>query len=219
MRPVFRPGKTLSLIAAALAPLASPAQTFFVTVDGGGVTVSPDGQNAGAPYPSVISITDSFGYIVDLNIALNGVSHTFSDDFDILLQGPNGALVMLMSDSGGNRAMSGVNLVFDDASPLLLTSAQITSGTYRPSNNGAADDALPAPAPGAPYSTSLSVFNGINPLGDWKLWVFDDRNNDGGSIASWSLQLELTPVPEPSTFALATLGLGCLMLVRRRAKR
>jgi subtilisin-like proprotein convertase family protein len=218
MRLVFRAGKTQFAIAAVLLPLTLTAQTFFVTVDGGGVTVNESGQNAGSPFPSTISISDSFGLIVDLNVVLNGVSHTFSDDFDILLVGPNGAAVMIMSDSGGSHPMSNLTLTFDDASPLTLGSAQIVSGTYRPVNNGGVDN-LPLPAPGEPYGTLLSAFNNISPEGDWKLFVFDDRNNDAGSIASWSLQFELTPVPEPSTFALAALGFGCLLFGRRRSKR
>ena len=216
---MIRAGKTQFALAAVLLPLALNAQTFFVTVDGGGVTVSDSGQNAGSPYPSTISISDSFGLIVDLNVVLNGVSHAFSDDFDIILQGPNGAAVMILSDSGGNHTMANVTLTFDDASPFLLTSAQITTGTYRPSNNGSVSDDFPAPAPAAPYGNTLSVFNNISPEGDWKLFVFDDRNTDGGSIASWSLQFELTPVPEPSTLALAALGFGCLLFGRRRFKR
>jgi len=216
---VLRTGKIQLALAGILLPLTVSAQTFFVTVDGAGVTVGQNGQVAGSPYPSTISISDSFGFIVDLDVILNGVSHTFSDDFDIVLQGPNGATVMIMSDSGGNHTMANVNLTFDDASPILLTSAQIVSGVYRPSNNGALEDALPSPAPAAPYSSALSIFNNISPQGDWKLFVFDDRNNDGGSISSWSLRFELTPVPEPSTFALGALGLGCFFLGRRRRSK
>jgi subtilisin-like proprotein convertase family protein len=217
---VLRTGKTQLALAGLLLPLTLSAQTFFVTVDGAGVTVGENGQVAGSPYPSTISISDSVGFVVfDLDVILNGVSHTFSDDFDIVLQGPNGAAVMIMSDSGGNHTMANLNLTFDDASPLLLTSAQIVSGVYRPSNNGALEDALPSPAPIAPYSAALSVFNNISPNGDWKLFVFDDRNNDSGSIASWSLRFELTPVPEPSTFALGALGLGCFFLGRRRRSK
>lgn len=209
----------LALVSLVVLPLTLSAQTFFVTVDGSGVTVSPSGQNAGVPYPSVITISDSFGFIVDLNVVLNGVSHTFSDDFDILLQGPNGAMVMLLSDTGGNNAMSNVTLTFDDLGAVLSESSPIVTGTYRPVNNGATNDVMPSPAPVGPYGTMLSAFNGINPLGDWNLFVFDDRNTDGGTISSWSLQFELTPIPEPSTWSLAMLGLGCAFLMRRRRSK
>jgi hypothetical protein len=51
------------------------------------------------------------------------------------------------------------------------------------------------------------------------LFVADDRNNDGGFITGWSIQFELTPVPEPSTWALLAMGLGSVFLVRRRFRR
>jgi hypothetical protein len=45
-----------------------------------------------------------------------------------------------------------------------------------------------APAPAAPYGTTLSVFNGSNPNGQWKLWIEDLYNGDLGQLAGgWSL--------------------------------
>jgi subtilisin-like proprotein convertase family protein len=211
--------KTQLAIAAVLLPLSVSAQTFFVTVDGGGATVGSGAAGVGTPYPSTISITDSFGIIVDLNVVLHGVTHAIAQDFDIVLVGPNGQSVMLMSDSGGNNAINGLTLTFDDAALAGLGSGQIVSGTYLPSNNGGLDDGLPGPGPSAPYGPSLAVFNNITPMGDWQLFVYDDKNNDGGQITGWSLQMELTPVPEPSTYALLALGLGSVFLVRRRMRR
>ena len=216
---MLRPMKTQLALAAVLLPLSVSAQTFFVTVDGGGVSVDSGAANQGAPYPSVISITDSFGIIVDLNVVLHGVTHAVPQDFDIVLVGPNGQSVMLFSDSGGNNAINGLTLTFDDAALVALGNGQITSGTYLPSNNGGLDDGLPGPGPTAPYGPSLAVFNNITPMGDWNLFVYDDRNNDGGQITGWSLQFELTPVPEPSTYALLALGLGSAFFVRRRMRR
>jgi hypothetical protein len=211
---------TLAIIVGALLPLSLFAQSIIVTVDGDGVTVGNGAAAPGSPYPSIINITDSFGTILDLNVILHGVSHTFSDDFDILLLGPNGAAVMLLSDTGGSHGMSGVELTFDDsAAGELSPSAQIVSGTYRPSNNGGGADNMPAPAPNQQYLTVLSAFNGIEPTGDWQLFIADDRSGDGGLITGWSLQFTLAAVPEPSTWALMALGLGSVFFARRRFTR
>jgi hypothetical protein len=47
-----------------------------------------------------------------------------------------------------------------------------------------------APAPAPPHGTTLSVFNGVNPNGAWRLFVVDDAGADVGSIAGgWSLNI------------------------------
>jgi hypothetical protein len=102
-----------------------------------------------------------------------------------------------MSDVGGEFSVSSANLTFDDTGPAL-TSGPVVSGTYKPTNlsdmDGTADD-YPSPAPTGPYSSTLSVFNGTDPAGQWKLFVVDDYYlADGGSfLGGWSL--EFTPAP------------------------
>ena len=74
----------------------------------------------------------------------------------------------------------------------LPDSAEITSGTWRPTDYGSGD-VLPLPAPGRPYGTNLAVFNGLDPNGVWRLFVADDTDGDSGSIANgWVLQLTVT---------------------------
>ena len=48
----------------------------------------------------------------------------------MLLVGPTGVKVRLMSDVGRGNALANVNLIFDDTGILADTTA-ITSGTYR----------------------------------------------------------------------------------------
>ncbi|MFM6345350.1 MAG: Calx-beta domain-containing protein, partial [Dolichospermum sp.] len=51
-------------------------------------------------------------------------------------------------------------------------------------------DFFNSPAPGGPYGTDFSVFNGINPNGTWSLYVVDDAGGDVGTIAGgWSLNI------------------------------
>jgi hypothetical protein len=118
------------------------------------------------------------------------MSHTFPDDIDILLVGPFGQNVILMSDAGGSLDINSVTLTFDDFAPSQLPDGgQIVSGTFQPSNFGVGDT-FPAPAPPPPYGSALGVFNGTNPNGAWSLYVIDDAGADIGAIAGgWSLNI------------------------------
>src|SRR5207253_7219073 len=103
----------------------------------------------------------------------------YPDDIDVLLVGPSGQTVMLMSDAGGESGATGISSVtitFDDsAASAIPDESIITSGTYKPTNYAdthhgeSVNDSFTASAPSAPYGTTLSVFNGTNPNGVWRL--------------------------------------------------
>src|SRR5262249_57206133 len=98
---------------------------------------------------------------------------------DVLLVGPGGQKLLLMSDAGGGTDAVNVNLTFDDAAAAI--GATVVSGTFRPTNIGAGD-LFPAPAPAGPYpDTQLSIFNCLNPNGTWSLYVVDDAATDIGN--------------------------------------
>ena len=146
----------------------------------------PDGN--ASPYPSTIAVAGMSGLITNVTVKLNGLSHTYPDDLDLLLVGPGGQKVLLMSDAGGGFDVGNVNLTFDSAATSSLpNNAQILSSTYLPTNYGSSDS-FSAPAPMEPYGTSLSEFNGTTPNGSWQLFVVDDEALDIGSIAGgWQL--------------------------------
>ena len=156
-------------------------------------------ETAGAPsgpYPSLINVSNVPGTIAGLVVTLTNISHTRPDDIDVLLVGPGGQRVMLMSDAGGANGLSFVTLNFSDtATANLPDTTSIVGGTYRPSNFITAE-VLPAPAPQAPYSTSLSVFDGTSPNGTWRLFATDDATNGaGGAINGWFLNMALVITP------------------------
>lgn len=139
-------------------------------------------------FPSTITVSGVPASIRKLSVTLSGVSHTSSGDLDVLLVGPGGQQVVLMSDAGTQSAAN-ISLTFDDdAAASLPASGALTSGVYRPTNHGLSD-LFPQPAPILNYGTTLSVFNNTNPNGTWKLFVIDDALADVGSIAGWSLSL------------------------------
>jgi M6 family metalloprotease-like protein len=152
--------------------------------------------SAASPYPATCTVSGYPGVVSEVAVTLNQINHGWPDDLDILLVGPQGQSAMLMSDAGGAHALTNVTLVFRDAAAAaLLDGAQITAGTWRPSDFESGDT-LPSPAPAGPYGTALSVFAGVNPAGTWKLFVYDDTEGDAGNIAGgWSLRLSQPTSP------------------------
>jgi len=150
------------------------------------------GASTGAPsnpYPSNINVSGITGTVSKVTVDLFNFNHTFPSDVDVLLVGPGGQRLLLMSDAGGGTDSVNVNLTFDDAAAAI--GATVVSGTFRPTNIGAGD-LFPAPAPVGPYPDPqlLSVFNGVNPNGTWSLYVVDDAAVDIGNFnGGWRLNI------------------------------
>jgi subtilisin-like proprotein convertase family protein len=157
------------------------------------VTIPQSGT--GTPYPSTINVANVAGTITRVTVTLNELSHTFPADLDILLVGPQGQRSILMSDAGSGEDLVLTRLTFQDGSPSLPVSGQISSGTYSPSNYEAAPDNFPAPGPGSILAgnTPLSAFNGTNPNGTWSLYIVDDGAPDSGTLLNgWLLNIQTT---------------------------
>jgi hypothetical protein len=104
--------------------------------------------------------------------------------------------------------------VFDDQAATSLPSGTIVSGTYKPTNLITnPPDVFPPPAPGGPYGSLLSVFNGTNSNGTWRLFINDFAPPDSGTIAG-GFGLQITIVPEPASLFL--IALGFLTIAARR---
>ncbi len=175
------------------AAIAAPAQTFTNTTS---IAVPSTGTTSGvaSPYSSNITVSGVVGTVNKVTVSLRNLSHTFPDDIDVLLVGPTGAKMLLMSDTGGSLDVNNVTLTFDDTAAVSLPdSTQITTGTFKPTNIGAGDT-FAAPAPAAPYAATLSTFNNLNPNGTWSLYILDDTAGDAGTMAlGWSLTIQTMP--------------------------
>lgn len=179
---------------------------------GGPSTVSTSGANNGSVYPWTVNVSGvpASGVVVE-SVTLNGVTHTYPDDLDILLQSPTGTNVILMSDAGGDPNISGNTYTFMDDSPAMSDAGINNSGMYRPTNYGTPDDWPTAPGPGSftQATPTLALFGGdLN--GDWDLLIRDDANIDGGQVGSWSITLTYTSTVAytwaPATGLSATMG-------------
>jgi subtilisin-like proprotein convertase family protein len=157
------------------------------------------GARQAVPYPSEIYVSVPGGAVTKATVTLNQLSHSWPGDLQMLLVGPYGHRVLLMSSAGGNNGISSpVTLTFSDAAVSTLPSGLITSGTYRPTRTGSGD--FGSSAPPGPYSDALSVFNGTNPNGTWRLYMTDLADSFRGRIAGgWSLTLTIDPAATPSS--------------------
>lgn len=156
-------------------------------------------------YPSVITINGLPNSITNIRVTLKNITHTFPKDLDVLLVGPEGQNIMLMSDALGNSpGVNGITLIFDTYAQVLPQSNVVNNfGFYRaanylsdaPPDTGSRTDTFPPPGPEtADYgSFNLDVLNGTNPNGDWKLYVVDDANLDTGSIGGWTIDVMAIP--------------------------
>lgn len=174
------------------------SNSAVIAVPAGGTTVGP-----ASPYPSSIAIAGLSGTVSDVNVTLTNVTHAIATDVDVLLVGPAGQSLVLMSDvtPGLGFPISNASLTFDDAAANQIpATGTVVSGTFKPTNRDdlGGSDTFPAPAPAPSSATALSVFNGTDPNGTWSLFVVDDAAGDTGSIAGgWSISVTTSLTPQP----------------------
>ncbi|WP_295888207.1 VPLPA-CTERM sorting domain-containing protein [uncultured Thiohalocapsa sp.] len=206
-------------VAATLLAAAGAAQAALTFTNPTSVAIGPD-EGAASPYPSSILVSGAGTDLLSLTVDFFDLSLTWPSDVHAVLEGPTGAAIVLMANAGRGFDFSDVDLTFDDAAagPLPFN-AQIVSGTYQVSQYNSAET-MPAPAPSPAFGTNLSAFAGLDPNGTWSLWLYDDTNFDGGSLAGgWGLNLEAAQAPVPASALLLLTGLGALAGVGRVCRR
>lgn len=189
--------------------------TSAITIPAGAPTTT---SGPATPYPSTIVVGGLKQTINGMSVTLNGLTHTFPADIDVLLVGPGGQKMIIMSDAGTSLDVNNITFTLADSAAALLPSGTVlTEGTFKPTDHLPGADPFAVPAPAGPYSdpapagtaTFASVFNGANPNGTWSLYVVDDAGADVGNFSGgWSL----TFAPPANTFcnqtviSLPTLG-------------
>ncbi len=173
------------------AALAGTSTTTFSSQAAVLINDSATPPTKASPYPSTIFVGGLGGHVVgNVNVVLSSLTHDVPDNIDILLVGPGGKNLVLMSDAGGTINAANVTLTFSDSAPTAVPdNGPLATGTYRPANYvGTGTDSFPSPAPSPSSATTLATFNGINPNGNWSLYVVDDNSKASGLLATgWSL--------------------------------
>jgi subtilisin-like proprotein convertase family protein len=153
--------------------------------------VIPD-QGPALPFPSTIVVSGLTGLVSQVVLSLHNLNHPWIEDLSILLVGPGGGQVMVLSRAGRDCQAENLTLLFDDAATCFVPiRAAIGNGSYKPT-----DYVTSRPMtgiPGGPRGTTLTSFAGCDPNGIWSLFVVDDIEEDQGSIdGGWSLQFATT---------------------------
>jgi len=139
---------------------------------------------------STINVSGAGTVLHDVDVT-TFIKHTFAGDLDVTIQSPAGTVVTLTTDNGGGN---------DDVFNGTVWNDKANPGGQVPyvNNNGLATDHtyanLTLASPLAPEE-ALAAFIGENPNGTWTLTISDDAAGDGGSLDSWSLNLQTASCP------------------------
>ncbi|MEX2238223.1 MAG: hypothetical protein WEB00_11880 [Dehalococcoidia bacterium] len=156
----------------------------------GGDQVTIPIQGPATPYPAEFQVSGMASPIADVNLWVTSLTHGELDQLDVLLVNPAGRAVMVLSDAGGDYAVSAASFLLDDEAitfipdngPPPAGNQSVQPSTFLEEIEG--PETLNSPAPPPPYFTDLSVFDGTNPNGTWKLYVYDDTGVDSGSMSA-----------------------------------
>jgi subtilisin-like proprotein convertase family protein len=193
--------KSLLLFVSIALSVSLLGQTYSNTAP---ITIN-DGGPAN-PFPSAINVTGATTSITTMTITINGLSHTWPDDVDMVVVSPSGVGFAFLSDVGSGTDVNNVTYTISDAAAAPFTNTVNASGTYRPTDffvdaYGTIPFPVQNPAP-AGSATFASVFGGLNANGQWRLYILDDVFTDVGTVSGgWSINFAV-PVPG-CTFATA----------------
>jgi subtilisin-like proprotein convertase family protein len=173
----------------ALAPSSASAATATFSNP---AEITIPSQGTASTYPSQVVVQNMTGPVTDVEVALNGVSHTRPRDLDVLLTAPDSRGVILMSDACGDGDVAGRSWTFwsNGAPPEMGDSCP--NGYYRNTNIGVSDL---WPGVEDSFWGPLNRYHHKVQDGAWNLYVYDDEAGDAGKIAGgWSLKLTTTPI-------------------------
>jgi subtilisin-like proprotein convertase family protein len=202
------PGASAATVTVNAAAPVAINDHLFAPFSGDAVTIPAMGP--ALTYPAPLTVAGLPGTITDVNVTLVSLGHTYPADLDVMLVGPGGQHVVLMSDVGADFPVNDINVGLDDeAAGALPSSTALTPGVFTPTNVGPGDT-FPAPAPSSlTAATALSAFDGTDPNGTWKLYVVDDNINDAGALTrGWQLTIDTTATSAPYPSALPVSGAG-----------
>jgi hypothetical protein len=180
----------LAAAVAIIVPLTSPVSlaatysnpTAIPIIDGGASTST-----------STITVTNNPGQLQSLTVTVYGLSDVATDGIELLLQGPSGQGIDLMSGVG-NGGASGVSIAFSDSGSVF--GSQVTSGAFKPSGSGGpSGSGFPEFSPfyGEDTTNVLAGFIGTPLAGTWTLsaYYYGFAGANGNISGGWSLTLNI----------------------------
>ena len=153
--------------------------------------------------------------ITNVRLTLTNLSHTFPDDLDFLLVGPDGRNLEFWSDVGGNTGFTNRSFTISDSGGTPLpNSSPLPAGTYKPADY--TDPWDPAETSSNWSGLSALTINHAGPAGasgfaatfggvwgsdtNWTVLIRDDTNMDNGSVQAWGLVWDYQSITLPHNF-------------------
>lgn len=213
--------KIVSFLPSLLLVAGVHAQVFQFDFSGINTAI-PDGLPAGLVNVQSISSAPNL-FVSDLNVSVD-ITGTglggFNGDLYLTLQHDSGFSVLLnrtgrRAGSSAGYSDSGLNVTFDDSATrdihnyrLELSGSHTTPAT--PTGAWSPDARNIDPSSVLDSSTRSAFLDSFNTLpvnGTWSLFVSDLSSGGTHELSSWSM--EITAVPEPSSYAaVIAIGLG-----------
>ncbi len=189
-------GAPAALLLLVVASTAARAQTTFSNTSV--ITIDSATAAQANPYPSTIDVSGLTSTTAKVTITLLGLTHTDAYHLQFLVEDPTGRRLMIFSDVSNHSSVSNIDVTLDDAGGSYLPdmSGALTAGTYKPTSHYSPLDMpgvctnCPLSAPAQTGGTLGNTFNGLNPNGMWKLYVYDWVAGNGGSLnGGWSITI------------------------------
>ena len=188
-----------------LLTVSCPAFAGIIITYGGNFDLNipaEPGATKGWMTDALIEITDHH-LIRDIDVRISS-THTSVFDLQLFLQSPAGTGICLNMYNPFDEFFEGENYsqtIFDDEADISISLGEAPfTGRFRPRE---------------PYL--LSIFDGEDAYGSWRLQICDMWDYDSGTLDSFELIIT-THTPEPATAVLLTFGIGLvsLFIPRRR---
>lgn len=139
-------------------------------------------EGKAGPYPATVAVAGLEGELTEVAVELRGLSHERPEDLDVWLQAPDGTTIVLFSDVGGDEPIEDRTVVVRVGGPEAGERALAVQ--FAPTDRE--DDPQ---RKAADEGADLGILTGVDPEGDWRLLVADDRAGASGSLAGWALIL------------------------------
>src|SRR6266550_1583713 len=196
---ILNPIKSGLLVLTLAFGLSASAQTITTSTNFTVGATVPDADLSGMASAKIVSTPISYVTKVKVNVKLTG---TFNGDIYCYLAHGGTNSILLNRVANSTTSDKGFDVVFDDASTngdvhVYRTKTGILSGPL--TNSWVADGRRTNPTKvvtGDPRTALLNVFNGMNPNGEWVLFVADMEAGDIYTVDNWGL--EITGYTPPS---------------------
>ena len=148
------------------------------------LTIPDNNLTTGVSQTLTVNGIDSNATITKVEVRLN-ITHAFDSDLRINLEAPNGKIVNLVNQAGSSNDNFTNTIVTSDTSAGAFSSGSAPfTGSFR------ADLAAQLTI-GTTPAVNATVFSDLFtiPNGDWKVRIYDDANNDIGTLLDCSITI------------------------------